>query len=108
MFSPIDPQRTGLLTRALCNIKPFVRERAAHTAEHSAIDQVPDGSFHHAPCRRGGKEHRLFCSKQSLKTRMNRSVKIFKISPRCPIIGRENAAQVFSDTSTGPGMKSLS
>src|SRR5207245_9702054 len=29
-------------------------------------------------------------------------------SPRCPIIGRENAAHVFSDTSTGPGMISLS
>src|SRR5947199_5974527 len=84
MFSPIDPQRSGLLTRALCNIKPFVRERAAHTAEHSAIDQVPDGSFHHAPCRRGGKEHRLFCYKQSLKTRMNRSVKIFKIHAAMP------------------------
>src|SRR5262249_50084807 len=28
--------------------------------------------------------------------------------PRCPIIGRENAAIVFADTSTGPGVKSLS
>src|SRR5438067_12371157 len=84
MFSPIDLQRSGLLTTALCNIKPFVRERAAHTAEHSAIDQVPDGCFHHTPCRRGGKEHRLLCSEQSLKTRMNRSVKILKILAAMP------------------------
>src|SRR5436853_3993401 len=31
-----------------------------------------------------------------------------KSSPRCPIIGREKAAIVFAETSTGPGMKSLS
>ncbi|PYL60871.1 MAG: hypothetical protein DMF31_03475 [Verrucomicrobia bacterium] len=34
--------------------------------------------------------------------------RFLKSSLRCPIIGRENAAHVFSDTSTGPGMKSLS
>jgi hypothetical protein len=31
----------------------------------------------------------------------------WKSFERCPIIGRENARIVFSDTSTGPGMKSL-
>ena len=31
-----------------------------------------------------------------------------KASPRCPIIGRAKAARVFSETSTGPGVKSLS
>src|SRR5947209_7923383 len=31
-----------------------------------------------------------------------------KSSLRCPIIGRENAAKVLAETSTGPGVKSLS
>ena len=84
MFSPIDLQRRGLLSATLCNIEPFVRERAAHAAKHSAIDQVPDGCFHHTPCRRGGKEHRLLCSEESLKARMNRSVKILKIFAAMP------------------------
>src|SRR5947207_1566277 len=34
--------------------------------------------------------------------------RFLKSSLRCSIIGRENAAHVVSDTSTGPGMKSLS
>jgi hypothetical protein len=84
MFSPIDLQRSGLLSAALGNIEPFVRKRAAHAAKHSAIDQVPDGCFHHAPCRRGGKEHRLLCSEECLKTRMNCAVKILKIFTAMP------------------------
>src|SRR5436309_13259687 len=84
MFSPIDLQRSGLISTALCNIKPFVRERAAHAAEHSAIDKVRDGCFHYTPCRRGGKEDWLLCSEESLKTRMNRPVKILKIFAAMP------------------------
>ena len=34
--------------------------------------------------------------------------KLLKSSPRWLIIGRENAAHVFGETSTGPGVKSLS
>ena len=84
MFSPIDLQRSGVFATAFCYIEPFVRERAAHAAEHSAIDQVPDGCFHHAPCRRRGKEHWLLCSKQCLKAWMNCPVKILKIFAAMP------------------------
>src|SRR5262249_58500400 len=84
MFSPIDLQRSRLFSTTLCNVEPFVRKRAAHAAKHSAIDQVPDGCFHYAPCRRSGKEHCLFRTEESLKARMNRAVKILKIFAAMP------------------------
>ena len=108
VFSPIDLERLGVFSTALRDIEPFVRERAAHAAEHAAIDQVTDRRFHHAPRRRGGKKHRLFCSEQCLKLWMNRAVKILKIFAAMPNHRPRKCGHVFSETSTGPGMKSLS
>src|SRR5947208_2198096 len=79
MFSPINLERFCDFSAALCNIEPFIGERAAHAAKHAAISKVPDGSLHHAPGRGSRKKNRLFCSEQCLKPRVNRAVKIPKI-----------------------------
>ena len=42
MFSPFHLEGLGVFSTALCNIEPFVGERAAHAAQHATIDQVPD------------------------------------------------------------------
>ncbi len=42
VFPPIDLKRLGGFAAASRDIEPFVRERAAHAAEHAAIDQIPD------------------------------------------------------------------
>ena len=84
MFSPINLERNSLLSAALRDVEPFIRERAAHAAKNPAINQISDGGFHDAPCRRGGKKHRLLCSKESLKAGMNRAVKILKIFAAVP------------------------
>ena len=49
VFSPIDLQRLGVFAAAFGDIEPFVGERAAHAAKHTAIDEIPDGRLHHAP-----------------------------------------------------------
>src|SRR4029077_1242536 len=84
MFSPLDLKRFSVFSASLCDIEPLVGERAAHAAKHAAIDQVADGRFHYAPRRRRGKEHRLFCSEQRLKSRMDCAIKIFKIFAAMP------------------------
>ena len=51
VFSPIDLQRLRVFAAAFGDVEPFVRERAAHAAEHAAIDQVADRRLHHTPGR---------------------------------------------------------
>ena len=79
VLAPFDLQRLGVLAAPLRDIEPFVRKRAAHAAEHAAIDQIADRGFHHAPGRGRGKKHRLLRAEQLLKLRMNRAVKILEI-----------------------------
>ena len=56
MFSPFDLEWLGLLAAALCHVEPFVRERAAHAAKHSAIDQIPDRTLPSRPMPKRWKE----------------------------------------------------
>src|SRR3954452_8748084 len=79
MLSPFHLKRFRAFPTSLRNIEPFVRERTAHAAKHAAIDDVPNGRFHHTPRRRRGKKHRLLCAEQRLKLWMNLAVKIPKI-----------------------------
>ncbi len=49
VFSPFDLERLGVFSAAFGDVEPFVGERAAHAAEHAAIDQVADRRLHYAP-----------------------------------------------------------
>ncbi len=42
VFSPINLERLGLFSATLCDIEPFIGERAAHAAQHAAISDVSD------------------------------------------------------------------
>ena len=71
-------------------------------------DEIADRTFHHAPGGAGADEDRLLGVKELLQAGLDGGVQCLEIDfERCPIIGRENARIVFSDTSTGPGANSL-
>src|SRR5262245_3560468 len=102
MLSPFHLKRLSIFTAPLGDIEPFVRERAAHAAQHAAIGEITDRCFHDPPCRGGGKKHRLLCAEQRLKLWMNLAVKISEIfatmanqrpAKRCPrFFGNFNGA----------------
>jgi hypothetical protein len=78
---PFDLQGNGVLSAALGDIKPLVREGATHAVENLArTDQVPDGALHHPPGGGGGKKHWLLGLKEFLKLGLDTGVEFFEIS----------------------------
>ena len=106
--APFHLQRFGLFSAAPRDIEPFVGERAAHAAKDALADEIADRCFHHAPGRRGRKKNRLLRSEELLQLRMNVAVKAFESFAAMADHRARKGGQVFSETSTGPGMKSLS
>ena len=79
VFTPFDLQRLGRFSTAFGCIEPFIRECAAHAAQDTAVDQVPNGSFHDAPGRSGAEKYGLLRAEERLQLRMNVAVQIPEI-----------------------------
>ena len=108
MFAPFDLQRLGVFPAALGDVEPFVGERAAHAVEDAARDEIADRASITPQADEVERKTGCFVPNRVWRRGWIAAVELRKASLRWPIIGRVNAAQVLAETSTGPGMKSLS